>query len=317
MSAATQPETLTSDARYVCLDLLGAGAYGRVYRGMDRSTGAAVAIKIVELAMSTKALNAVQKEIHILSQVQCTFPTRTYDSFVVSMQLWIVMELCVGGSCADHARQGRLHEAHIAVILRDVLRALVYLHAEDMVHRDIKAANVLLYMDQHETGIRVADFGVAGRLQQAHAKCERAFVGTPYWMSPEVIKQSSYNTKADIWSTGIMAIELAEGEPPYADLHPMKVLHLIPRNPPPQLSPTYTSAFRDFVAQCLTRDPAKRPTAAALLKHKFIRHAGSAVSILTPLAQQYKPLKHSASSQYAVAPTPDPPPLWEFASLRR
>lgn len=268
MSAATQPDTLTSDARYVCLDLLGAGAYGRVYRGMDRSTGAAVAIKIVELDMSTEELNAVQKEIHILSQVRCPFVTRMYDSFVVGMQLWIVMELCVGGSCADHARQGRLHEAHIAVILRDVLRALVYLHAEDMVHRDIKAANVLLYMDQHETGIRVADFGVAGRLQQAHAKCDKAFVGTPYWMSPEVIKQSSYNTKADIWSTGIMAIELAEGEPPYADLHPMKVLHLIPRNPPPQLSPTYTSAFRDFVAQCLTRDPAKRPTAAALLKDR-------------------------------------------------
>ena len=182
MSAATQPDTLTSDARYVCLDLLGAGAYGHVYRGMDRSTGAAVAIKIVELDMSTEELNAVQKEIHILSQVRCPFVTRMYDSFVVGMQLWIVMELCVGGSCADHARQGRLHEAHIAVILRDVLRALVYLHAEDMVHRDIKAANVLLYMDQHGTGIRVADFGVAGRLQQAHAKCERAFVGTPYWM---------------------------------------------------------------------------------------------------------------------------------------
>lgn len=318
------PQSTDPSKRYEVLERLGSGSYGyayrithsrKVYRGVDRATGRVVAIKMVELDMSNEELNAIQNEIRILSRIQCAYVTKMYDSFVKDTQLWIVMECCMGGSCADHARSAGLSEAHIAVILRDVLRALVYLHAEDLVHRDIKAANVLLYMDKNSTGVRLADFGVAGQLE-AKAKRDRTFVGTPYWMSPEVIKQSGYNSKADIWSVGITAIELALGEPPYADLHPMKVVHLVPRNPPPELPPTYSSTFRDFVAQCLTRDPVKRPTAATMLTHKFIKRASNDTSILRPLAQRYKPKPHRSSAPPRAVDQSSPPPMWEFASLR-
>lgn len=278
---------------------------------MDRWTGSVVAIKVVNLELSNEELLSIQKEISVLRQVRSPFVTSYHDSFLHGSQLWIIMEYCEGGSCADLLRTERLTEAHMAVILRDVLQALVYLHAENKIHRDIKAANVLLCKDG---SVRLADFGVAGQL---HVQCkrDRAFVGTPYWMSPEVIKQSGYNTKADIWSVGILAYELAMGEPPYADLHPMKVLHLIPRNPPPQLPSSYSPAFRDFVAQCLTRDPLRRPSASELLKHKFFKHAGStsllaAVLATRSFAKTRPPKKRPADVTTAEAP------WWDFGSLR-
>lgn len=291
----------------------------KVYRALDHANDQIVAVKTVDLDLSTEELLSVQKEIQILSQIRCPFVTTYYDSFVVDTQLWIVMEYCAGGSCSEHARAGHFSEAHMAVIVRDVLRALTYLHAEQKVHRDVKAANVLLHVSQGDCSVKLADFGVAGQLH-ARMKKDRTFVGTPYWMSPEVIKQCGYDTKADIWSVGIMAMELLEGEPPYADLHPMKVLHLVPRNPPPELAPTYSRACRDFVAQCLTRDPLRRPTASTLLKHKFIKQAGSSSALLLPLALQYKPRKRDslkAASSGDQAPSSALPPLWEFASLRR
>ena len=281
-----------------------------MYRGHERATGKVVAIKVIDLELSHDELVTVQREIAVLSQVRSPCITAYYDSFLADAQLSIVMEYCGGGSCADLLDAKLLRAQHIPTILREVLHALVYLHGEHKLHRDIKAANVLLASDG---AVKLADFGVAGQLTAA-VKKDSAFVGTPYWMSPEVVKQSGYDAKADIWSLGILAYELAEGDPPYANLHPMKVLHLIPRNPPPALPPKHDKQLCAFVQLCLQRDPKQRPMAAELLRHKLIRNAAP-TTVLAPLAAQRKrrALHEPSSIQPVGAATPDEA-MWDFGT---
>ncbi|KAF2646658.1 Pkinase-domain-containing protein [Massarina eburnea CBS 473.64] len=256
---------------YTVLEELGSGSFGTVYKAIEKATGETVAIKLIDLENSSDELSDIQAEIGLLSTCKSPYVTEYKTSFVKGVKLWIVMEFLGGGSALDLMKPGPFSEAHVAVVCKQLLLGLEYLHSTGKIHRDIKAANVLLT----DSGkVKLADFGVAAQLNDYKSQ-RHTFVGTPYWMAPEVIQEAGYDFKADVWSLGITAVEMVKGEPPNAQIHAMKALFVIPKNPPPRLEgDNYSRDFKDFIAQCLIKDPDRRASAKELLEHRFIKRAG-------------------------------------------
>ncbi|CAG4950701.1 unnamed protein product [Parnassius apollo] len=274
---------------------LGEGSYGSVYKALHKESGQVLAIKQVPVDTD---LQEIIKEISIMQQCDSPYVVKYYGSYFKNTDLWIVMEYCGAGSVSDimRLRKKTLSEDEIATILIDTLKGLEYLHRRRKIHRDIKAGNILLNTEGHA---KLADFGVAGQLTDTMAK-RNTVIGTPFWMAPEVIQEIGYDCVADIWSLGITALEMAEGKPPYGDIHPMRAIFMIPTKPPPSFREPdqWSPEFIDFVSQCLVKNPEERATAEYLLTHEFIGNAKHP-SILSTMIAEAREIRESQAFRNA------------------
>ncbi|KAJ3022605.1 Mitogen-activated protein kinase kinase kinase kinase 3 [Thoreauomyces humboldtii] len=283
------------DTLYELMEHIGTGSYGEVFKARSRTTGEMAAIKVIKLEAGEE-LDEVLHEVNFLrecnhrnvvSYIGCYMKRGSVKG---QKHIWIVMEFCGGGSveAAYKGLRAPLKEQEVATIIRESLIGLSFLHSCNKMHRDIKCGNILM---TEKGQIKIADFGVSTQLTRTFSK-RHTFIGTPYWMAPEVItaeqQGTAYDSQADIWSLGITAMEMAECSPPMFDMHPMRVLFMIPKLEPPKLkeNSNWSDAFRDFLHTCLEKDPDKRPTADQLLQHPFMKPQGNPDLIITELVER-------------------------------
>eukprot|EP01122_Echinamoeba_exundans_P006210 TRINITY_DN1706_c0_g1_i2.p1 TRINITY_DN1706_c0_g1~~TRINITY_DN1706_c0_g1_i2.p1 ORF type:complete len:625 (-),score=155.41 TRINITY_DN1706_c0_g1_i2:203-2077(-) len=281
VNSEDDPNELYLDQRKI-----GEGAAGEVYIAKESRSGRNVAIK--KMPLNAQNMKLISTEIQIMKTSRHPNIVEFFDCFIVEKKLWVVMEYMGNGCLTEVLEQFdngvAMNEAQIAFVCRENLRGLSYVHSMHRIHRDIKSDNILLGADG---SVKIADFGYAAQLTQEKSK-RATIVGTPYWMAPELIRGQNYDQKVDVWSLGIMIMEMAEGEPPYMDFPPLRALFLITTKgiPPLKEPERWSEVFRDFVNKCLEKDIEKRPTADEMLKHPFIQKADLPEANLLPVIDE-------------------------------
>nr|XP_028578222.1 serine/threonine-protein kinase PAK 6-like [Podarcis muralis]XP_028578231.1 serine/threonine-protein kinase PAK 6-like [Podarcis muralis]XP_028578242.1 serine/threonine-protein kinase PAK 6-like [Podarcis muralis]XP_028578251.1 serine/threonine-protein kinase PAK 6-like [Podarcis muralis]XP_028578260.1 serine/threonine-protein kinase PAK 6-like [Podarcis muralis]XP_028578271.1 serine/threonine-protein kinase PAK 6-like [Podarcis muralis]XP_028578281.1 serine/threonine-protein kinase PAK 6- len=263
---------------------IGEGSTGIVCIAREKHSGRQVAVKMMDLRKQQRR-ELLFNEVVIMRDYQHDNVVEMYKSYLVGDELWVLMEFLQGGALTDILSQIRLNEEQIATVCESVLQALAYLHSEGVIHRDIKSDSILLTLDGR---VKLSDFGFCAQISKDVPK-RKSLVGTPYWMAPEVISRSPYTTEVDIWSLGIMVIEMVDGEPPYFSDSPVQAMKRLRDSPPPKIKNSHKTSpvLRDFLERMLTRDPLERATAQELLDHPFLLQTGLP-ECLVPLIQRYR-----------------------------
>ncbi|KAM5295943.1 serine/threonine-protein kinase PAK 4 isoform 2-T8 [Glossophaga mutica] len=261
---------------------IGEGSTGVVCIATVRSSGRLVAVKKMDLRKQQRR-ELLFNEVVIMRDYQHENVVEMYNSYLVGDELWVVMEFLEGGALTDIVTHTRMNEEQIASVCLAVLQALSVLHAQGVIHRDIKSDSILL---THDGRVKLSDFGFCAQVSKEVPR-RKSLVGTPYWMAPELISRLPYGPEVDIWSLGVMVIEMVDGEPPYFNEPPLKAMKMIRDNLPPRLKNLHkvSPSLKGFLDRLLVRDPAQRATAAELLKHPFLAKAGPPSSIM-PLMRQ-------------------------------